>query len=412
LFKFIHAADIHLDSPLLGLERYEGAPAEEIRGATRRAFENLVQLAIAEAVDFVLIAGDLYDGDWKDAGTGLYFVKQMARLREAGIPVFLVTGNHDAQNRITRELRFPENMKWFSARKPETATIESLNVAIHGQSYAVADTRENLAEDFPKPAPGAFNIGLLHTCASGLAGHEPYAPCPLPVMTGKGYQYWALGHVHTAQALSEDPPVVFPGNIQGRHIRETGPRGCLLVSVDGRQRITRTPVPLDVFRWYVCEVDATGAASVEEVIERFDRRLRGLLAENAGYPLALRVVLSGTTSVHRKLAAGRAAVREKLQSAGVDLGQGAVWIEKLEIRTRAESGVAAPEGPIRELKEYLDELRAAGGDFEEMWEELSGLREFLPADLRMDCDEARRRELLDDIEALLMDRLLGEGAAR
>ena len=134
MFKFLHAADIHLDSPLLGLERYEGAPVEEIRGATRRALDNLVQLAMDEAVDFVLIAGDLYDGDWRDAGTGLYFVKQMARLREAKIPVYLIAGNHDAQNKMTRELRFPENVTVFSSRRAGTVVIDDLSVAIHGQS--------------------------------------------------------------------------------------------------------------------------------------------------------------------------------------------------------------------------------------------------------------------------------------
>ena len=412
MFKFIHAADIHLDSPLLGLERYEGAPVEEIRGATRRAFENLVQLAIDEAVDFVLIAGDLYDGDWRDAGTGLYFVKQMARLREVKIPVYLIKGNHDAQNKMTRELRFPENVTVFSSRKPSTFFVKPLNVAIHGQSYATADVRDNLAEDYPKPFRDAFNIGLLHTCGSGAQGHEPYAPCTIPLLTGKGYQYWALGHVHTAQALSEDPPVVFPGNVQGRHIRETGPRGCVLVSVDDRHQITRQFRALDVLRWNLCEIDATGAADSEAVIDRFAKRLPELMSENAGLPLAIRVRVSGATSAHRKLAAGRVAVREKLQSVGVDLGNGSVWIEKLLIDTWPEGTTTIPEGPIAELKDYLDELRNSGEDVDALLEELAGLREFLPADLREACEPVDRLALLNDVEALLMERLLGTEVAR
>ena len=407
MFKFIHAADIHLDSPLLGLERYEGAPVEEIRGATRRAFENLVQLAIDDAVDFVLIAGDLYDGDWKDAGTGLYFVKQMARLREAKIPVYLVAGNHDAQNKMTRELCFPENVKVFSSRKPGTEPITRLNVFIHGQSYATAEVRDNLAEDYPKPVPGAFNIGLLHTCGTGAQGHESYAPCTLALLTGKGYQYWALGHVHTAQALSEDPPVIFPGNVQGRHIRETGPRGCVLVSVDERHRITREFMPLDVLRWNVCEIDATGAANSEEVIDRFAARLPELMSENAGFTLAIRVRISGATSAHRKLAANHLAIREKLQSVGVDLGNGSVWIEKLLINTQPEGNATIPEGPIAALKNYLDELRTSDAEVDALLEELASVREFLPVDLREGCESVDRFELLNDVEALLMDRLLG-----
>jgi DNA repair exonuclease SbcCD nuclease subunit len=170
MFRFIHAADIHLDSPLLGLEKYEGAPAEEIRGATRKALENLVAVAIREKVDFVLIAGDLYDGEWKDAGTGLFFVRQTVRLREAGIPVFVISGNHDAQNKMTKELRFPENVVFFPHAKPATRRIENLEVAIHGQSYARADVTENLAANYPAAIDGAFNIGLLHTCGPGGQG--------------------------------------------------------------------------------------------------------------------------------------------------------------------------------------------------------------------------------------------------
>ncbi len=126
MLRFLHAADIHLDSPLRGLERYEGAPVEEIRGATRRAFENLVDLAVSEKVAFLLLAGDLYDGDWKDYNTGLFFAAQMRRLDEAGIPVFLIAGNHDAASQITRSLRPPSNVTVLSTKKPETRLIEEL----------------------------------------------------------------------------------------------------------------------------------------------------------------------------------------------------------------------------------------------------------------------------------------------
>ena len=135
MIKFIHTADIHLDSPLHRLEAYEGAPVEEIRQASRRAFENLVELAVAENVDFVLVAGDLFDGDWKDYNTGLYFIKQIHRLKKADIDVFIVSGNHDAAGRMTRALPYPENVHVFSHKKPETQTLDTLKVAIHGQRF-------------------------------------------------------------------------------------------------------------------------------------------------------------------------------------------------------------------------------------------------------------------------------------
>jgi len=135
MFKFIHAADIHLDSPLRGLSRYESAPAQSIRNACRRAFENLVEFAIEEKVAFVLLAGDLYDGDWKDYSTGIFLSQQMGRLDQHNISVFAVAGNHDAANRMTKALDSPTNMKILSTRKVETIKLDDLAVAIHGRSF-------------------------------------------------------------------------------------------------------------------------------------------------------------------------------------------------------------------------------------------------------------------------------------
>src|SRR5262249_4406166 len=171
MFKFLHPAAIHLDSPLLGLDRYEGAPAAECRGATRRALENLVRLAVEERVAFVLIVGDLYDGDWPDYNTGLFFSAQMARLRDAGIGAYLVRGNHDAANRMTRDLRPLDNVTFLSDRAPETVTLDGVGVALHGQSYPRSAVEENLARAYPGRVPGLFNIGLLHTGVEGREGH-------------------------------------------------------------------------------------------------------------------------------------------------------------------------------------------------------------------------------------------------
>ncbi|MCP5115170.1 MAG: DNA repair exonuclease, partial [bacterium] len=275
--KFIHAADIHLDSPLEGLERYEGAPVEEIRGATRRAFENMVRLAIAEPVDFVLIAGDLYDGEWRDAGTGLYFIRQVVKLKEAGIPVFVVLGNHDAANKMTRELPLPDNVRLFSHRAPQTVTLDDLGVAVHGQSFARADITDDLAAGYPAPVADAFNIGLLHTCATGFAGHDRYAPTSVETLQQRGYQYWALGHVHTARTLSEKPPVVFPGNLQGRRITEAGPKGCQVVTVNDDETVERRFEAVDVVRWLTLEVDVAGVAALDEAVNRVEEQLRHLV---------------------------------------------------------------------------------------------------------------------------------------
>ena len=248
-FRFIHTGDIHLDSPLKGLSGQQGAAAERIRTATRVALDNLVSQAIEDQVAFVVIAGDLYDGDWRDYQTGLFFVKQMGRLAQAGIPVFLLYGNHDAESQITRRLTLPANVKVFSARRPETFRLENCDVALHGQSYRQREITENLVTGYPSPIAGCFNIGVLHTGLGGMGGHANYAPCAIEDLVNKGYDYWALAHVHTAAILHERPHVAFCGNLQGRHIRESGPKGASLISIEDGQIDEISPLHVDVVRW-------------------------------------------------------------------------------------------------------------------------------------------------------------------
>jgi DNA repair exonuclease SbcCD nuclease subunit len=278
--KFIHAADIHLDSPLIGLQFYEGAPVEEIRGATRRAIQNLVELAAAEKVDFILIAGDLYDGDWKDYNTGLFLSAQMARLREEGIPVFIIAGNHDAASQITKHLRMPENVTQLSVKNPETVIIEEMGLAIHGQGYPARAVTEDMTGCYPLASAHHFNIGLLHTSLDGREGHESYAPTNVNSLLSKGYEYWALGHVHAREIVHQYPWVVFPGNIQGRHIREVGPKGCTLVTAEDGRVVNVEHRDLDIMRWAVTVVDAGKAVRGDDVLEVASTALSRTWKEN------------------------------------------------------------------------------------------------------------------------------------
>jgi exonuclease SbcD len=255
--RFIHAADVHLDSPMRGLDQYEGAPVAMLRGATRKALEKLVQLAIAERVDFVVLAGDLYDGDWPDYNTGLFFVNRMRELEKVGIPVFLIRGNHDAESRITSQLTLPPNVDPFRTDQPETKKLDKLRVALHGQGFAKQAEARNLAANYPPPVANYFNIGLLHTSLDGREGHASYAPCQVSDLVARDYDYWALGHVHQRESVNGPtrPRIEFPGNIQGRHAREIGAKGCLLVSVDNQHNVTTEFRPLDVLRWQVVHVN-------------------------------------------------------------------------------------------------------------------------------------------------------------
>jgi DNA repair exonuclease SbcCD nuclease subunit len=394
MFKFIHAADIHLDSPMHRLDAYDGAPAEEFRQAVRRAFENLIRLALAEKVAFVLIAGDLFDGDWKDYNTGLYFAAQMNRLHNAGIPVFIIAGNHDAAGRITRDLRYPENVRRFPSDRAATFRLETLRVAVHGQSFSSPAVKKDLSIDYPDPVTGWFNIGLLHTCATGREGHEPYSPCSPEALRNKGYDYWALGHIHQHEILSRDPPIVFSGNIQGRHIRETGPKGCVMVSVDDAGRTEPEFTPLDVVRWAVAEVTVSGAKNTFEVIDRTRICMETLLEENDGMPMAVRVHVLGETEVHNELLANPDRWESEIRAAANDIGSGRIWVEKIRFETRPSSSERhlPKTGAMGELMDLFDTLAADPSARRQLIAELDDLEKKIPPELK-DGEDAIR---LDD----------------
>lgn len=418
MFKFLHAADAHLDSPLRGIARYEGMPVDDIRLATRRAFDNLVKTAIEERVRFVLLAGDLYDGDWKDTGTGMFFVSRMTRLKEAGIQVFLVSGNHDAANRMTKSLPLPANVRVFSAKHPETKVLPEGDVAVHGQSFSSQRVTSNLAAQYPAKEPGCFNIGLLHTSVSGYEGHESYAPCTLDDLRHKEYDYWALGHVHARQQLCSHPRVVFPGNTQGRSIRETGPKGCQLVTVgDGHEIVRCEAVHLDVIRWERASVDLAGAETVEELHERTSDVIRALVEDADGLPLVVRVELEGATELHDRLVA-TGQWRDDLRALAVDAGSESVWIEKTVLRTAAPARPAPLSGPLAEIHKHVETLAAGSGELTSVADSVAPLLTKLPEDLKQEVatwlepGSDRYLQLMADAESLLMERLRGQGGAQ
>ncbi len=413
--KFIHAADIHLDSPLRGLTRYEGAPVEQMQSATRRAFVNLIDLACTETVDFVLLAGDLYDVDWKDYNTGLFFNQQMSRLREANIPVFLVLGNHDAGNIITRQLRLPDNVTEFSFDQPETQTLEHLGVAIHGQSFANKAITDDLSATYPNALPGLFNIGLLHTSLTGRPGHANYAPCTLPSLLSHGYDYWALGHVHGREILHENPWVVFSGNLQGRHVRETGAKGCSLVTVEEDGQATVTHVPIDVLRWALCQVDVSELTQTEEMIDKARGTVTECLQNAEGRPLALRFVIVGASAVHDELHRNFERWANEIRAATTDAGLGNVWVEKISLKTHPlHANSLQDDGPLGELEDFLRTLPQDGDGLQALSAEFRSLKNALPAEARqsdrgggidpVNPDTIRR--LLNGVGDLLMARLL------
>jgi exonuclease SbcD len=347
LFKFLHAGDIHLDSPMRGLSAYHGVPAEEVRGATREALKNLVKLAIEELVSFVVIPGDLYDGNWEDMSTGLFFCREMARLGAAGIDVFLIHGNHDAESKITKKLPPLPNVHNFGSRKAETFFHKPTKTALHGRSYKDPATFDNLAATYPARVEGNFNIGLLHTALAGKpTNHEPYAPCTVAELAARGYDYWALGHVHDFAIVSSNPYIVFSGNLQGRSIRETGAKGCVLVTVDDGTIIDVQHVPLDAVRWTEIEVNLAGCCSNND-LQTATRVALGKTIGALGWPgpLMCRVVMTGETEMNDLLGRSDLTLRDDIRALAAQFGDN-VWIEKIIIDTSplpSRAGILASE---------------------------------------------------------------------
>ena len=417
MVKFIHTADIHLDSPLHRLEAYEGAPVEEIRQASRRALENLIELALGESVDFVLIAGDLVDGDWKDYNTGLYFISQVHRLKEAGINVFIVSGNHDSAGRMTRSLPYPENVHVFSHKKPETQTLHSLKAAVHGQSFSTSAVTDNLAAAYPEPVPGYFNIGLLHTSLNGREGHENYAPCTVEDLKNRGYNYWALGHVHQSEIVSSDPFIVFPGCIQGRHVRETGVKGGVLVTVEEGLEPEVVQYPFDVIRWEQLEVNLNGTGTRQACLDCFKKVLETAIGRHDPKPVIVRVTFTGDTEAHTQIAGDPEYWKEMVRSTAVANFGERSWVEKVYVNTRPKSiegRKAADPGPLLELAALVKDIKADEDSLLSLGSELSNLFRRLPAEYRqgegaLNLEDPRRlSQLVDQAQALLAQGLRKE----
>jgi DNA repair exonuclease SbcCD nuclease subunit len=398
-----------------GLVPYDDAPVESIRNATRVAFESIVVDAIKHEAHLVVIGGDLYDGSWRDYNTGIFVTNRLAELNDAGVPVAIVQGNHDAESVVTRQLRLPSKTRLLSSSKPETWVLGELGIAVHGQSYAERATLDDLTLRYPHADPGLVNIGLLHTCFNGQLGHEPYAPCTLDGLRAKGYDYWALGHVHSFTVLCEDPLVVFPGNLQGRNVRETGRKGACLVTFEDRQpNIER--LFTDFVRWEHVRVDVSEAKNLDDCLDRCRDELSRAIATRAEI-YALRVEFEGSTAANRILRSHHEHLTAEVRALASNLGGTAVWIEKVVVSTAllkgnldlSGDGVAGEIGRV--LGELQNELSSLAGTDNPRLPELSSLRSRLrAADLEVDdaLSDEELYEALGDAAEMLATLLGGE----
>ena len=398
-FRFLHTADVHLDSPLKTLALRDAELSAQIRNATRQAFVGIVDACLDQRLDALVIAGDLYDRDIHDMSTALFFGRQMRRLAEANVRVFLIRGNHDAESVLTRELSLPDNVHVFGA-DGGTERLPDAGVAVRGVSFAAAHVPENLLNRYPAPVPGLVNIGLLHTSLTGAEGHDVYAPCSLADLRAHGFDYWALGHVHKRAVHAEAPWVVMPGIPQGRDIGEDGPKSATLVTVGDDGAITAEAVPTAVTQFERVAADLTGAESMGDTGKAIERALAEARETVAAPWLVARLTLTGETPLAARLRRDDDLTLNEARQAAESIG--GTLIDRVKF---AFGGARQAEsGPLAELEALMTPESLPPEVAEQTLAAVDAIRRALPAEARKslpDDDDARRA---------LADALMTEGA--
>ncbi|WP_412049336.1 metallophosphoesterase family protein [Hoeflea sp. Naph1] len=413
-FRFIHTADIHLDSPLKSLALRNADLASLIGAATRRAFSATIDLCLDEKVDALIIAGDLYDGDQTSMKTARFLAGELTRLSQAGILTFIIRGNHDALSKVSKELVLPDTVKLFGGR-PEHVLVErglgEKPVAIHGLSFAQPTAPESLISRYKPPLADAINIGIMHTSLGGAPGHDRYAPCSPAELDAIGYNYWALGHIHKRSVTTAQSTIVMPGMPQGRDIGEDGPKSVTLVSIgeDGTVSLEEKPVALAEF--VRVPIDLDGIAEWDDLAAAITTALSSARAEATAPELVVRLGFSGETPLAWRMRRDADLLLAEAEDRAARAGS--VWIDKLEIecvapRPSASSGA----DPLVELHALMETSILGSDGFETAYtaiiEQLQGQ---LPAELRdlFGTDEtdaqAQRQTLakagIDDVMARL-----------
>ncbi len=403
-FRFVHIADPHLDSPLRSLALRDPALAEMIDMATRRAFSAAIDLCLAERVDALLIAGDLYDGDQTSMKTARFLADELGRVHAAGVRSFIIRGNHDALSRITRELSLPDSVTVFGARAEAIALTPEggLRVAIHGLSFARPHAPESLLPLYAAPLADAVNIGLMHTSLNGAPGHDAYAPCPLSALQASGFRYWALGHIHARAVWPEPAPggatVVMAGMPQGRDINEAGPKSATLVTVADDGALTLEARPTALAQFERVTLDATGVEDWRALAAALGARLAEAKARAAAPHLVARVRVTGATPLAWRLRRDADLLQTEAEAQGGALG--GVWVESVETDATPPAAADAPGAGFEELRRLIEgEILGSEAADADARDRAETLRAALPRELRgmLGADEAAFAAIVGDL---------------
>jgi DNA repair protein SbcD/Mre11 len=406
--RFIHAADLHFDSPFKGMSGMPERLREQVRESTFDSLRGMVQLALRERVDFVVISGDVYDLADRSLRAQIRFQKAAQQLAASNIPTLIIHGNHDPEDGRAAKLNWPAAVHFFASDRVEAVPVEKpgrgVIAQVHGISYGSAAVTDNLALLFKRGELDVYQIGMLHTNVDVDPGHSNYAPCSKQDLLASGMHYWALGHVHTRKVLNVDPAIVYPGNVQGRSVRETGPRGCYIVDVDEDGRAELTFHALDSLRWFHEQVSVAGVQTEQELRDLLEQHVERIRTEAAGRGAIARLRLEGRGPVHRLLRKGRALEELLAELREEEVHRLGEWEERptrksavQELSERvSESNVVGSAASWNEPRAGAQELDELGSETDGEWHKRAAM--------------ARWSELGSETDGELHKRAAGVGA--
>ena len=377
MIRILHTADLHLDSPLKSLALRDEDMRDRVQTATRTALVRIVDAALSENVSALLIAGDLFDGAARSAKTAAFLIQQLDRLGDAAIPVFYIKGNHDAENPITGEIDLPAHVHVFDGRGGKVQ-IADTNVWIHGVSFSGRHAPDSLLGKFGAPVPDAVNIGMLHTSLAGAAGHDTYAPCSVADLAKTGFDYWALGHIHTRRIYSTAPYIVMPGIPQGRDINEAGAQSATMLTIDAGA-ITIAEVPTSAVTFARHSIDVTGIETDSDLRNHLRQAVHDLaqgVTDDAGI---VRLALTGQAARHWHILRDQALWDETIHTLARDTGR--IWIDKISYDLQAPASDAANTA-TDELARIMAAIQSETGFTTTMQDEVDAILSDLPGNIR------------------------------
>jgi DNA repair protein SbcD/Mre11 len=401
--KFLHTADLHLDSPMVGLRHLPKAIFHRLQESTFKALKNITDAAIKHEVDFVVISGDLYDGEDRSIRAQAVLRNEMNRLAEKGIKVYAIHGNHDHLGGNSIQLEFPENVYFFKDQLEIAAFRKNDGTLVHlyGFSYPKRHVTERWIDKYERSDGADFHIGLLHGHFEGASDHGKYAPFRLSELLDKGYDYWALGHIHKRTLLSQQPHVVYPGNPQGRHRKELGDKGAYIVTLTETSSDIMFFETADVI-WEAMVIEGENAFSFDEVYESCLAAIDEKRREGKGLLLDIHIdqLNSSLTEVKEKIDNGE--LLELLQDAE-KAEESFVWVHRLAYT----ENIAFDRASLIKQSDFYEELFDTIETYDQLKIALSQLYQHSQARRHLgELAEKEKEQLVRDAENVLFQLLL------